>query len=52
MTSDPLAACILSGVDGPELAGKVLDTLNVPWYDLNTSDVAYVIKDSGMEKVI
>ena len=52
MTSDPLAACILSGVDGPELAGKVLDTLNVPWYDLNTSDVTYVIKDSGMEKVI
>ena len=52
MTSDPLAACILSGVDGPELAGKVLDTLNIPWYDLNTSDVAYVIKDSGMEKVI
>ena len=52
MTSDPLAACILSGVDGHELAGKVLDTLNVPWYDLNTSDVAYVIKDSGMEKVI
>ena len=52
MTSDPLAACILSGVDGPELAGKVLDTLNVPWYDLNTSDVAYVIKDRGMEKVI
>lgn len=52
MTSNPLAACILSGVDGPELAGKVLDTLNVPWYDLNTSDVTYVIKDSGMEKVI
>ena len=52
MTDTPLSACILSGVDGPELAGKVLDTMNVPWYDLNTSDAAYVIKDSGMEKII
>lgn len=52
MTDTPLSACILSGVDGPELAGKVLDTMNVPWYDLNTSDVVYTIKESGMEKIV
>ena len=52
ITDTPLSACILSGVDGPELAGKVLDTMNVPWYDLNTSDVVYTIKESGMEKIV
>lgn len=52
MTADPLAACILSGVDGPELAGAVLSKMNVKWYDLNTTDVVYAIKESGMEKLL
>lgn len=52
LSSDPLAACILSGVDGPELAGVKLTALDVKWYDLNSSDVAYVIREDGMEKVL
>lgn len=52
LTQDPMAACILSGVDGPELAGAALTPLNVQWYDLNTSDVVYVIKENGLEKLL
>ena len=52
LTDDPLAACILSGVDGPELAGAALSQIGVQWYDLNTTDVVYVIKETGLEKLI
>lgn len=52
LTQDPMAACILSGVDGPELAGAAPTPLNVQWYDLNTSDVVYVIKENGLEKLL
>lgn len=52
MTDDPMAACILSGVDGPELAGAALTPLNVKWYDLNTSDVVYVIDENGLERMV
>ena len=52
LTKDPLAACILSGVDGPELAGAKLSKINIPWYDLNEHDAVYVIRESGMEKLL
>ncbi len=52
LTQDKNAACILSGVDGPELAGVKLDQLNVKWYDLNTQDAVYVIRETGMEKIV
>ena len=52
LTDDPMAACILSGADGPELAGAALTPLNVQWYDLNTSDVVYVIKETSLEKLL
>lgn len=50
LTNDKNAVCILSGVDGPELAGKALKKIKVPWLDLNTQDVVYVIRESGMER--
>jgi len=49
LTQNGESACILSGVDGPELAGKKLTKLNVPWYDLNSASVLYTIKESGAE---
>jgi len=52
LTDAPEAACILSGVDGPELAGAALNKINVPWYDLNTGDVVYVICESGLERMV
>lgn len=52
MTNDPMAECVLSGVDGPDLAGKVLTELQVPWDELNTHDVVYVIRENGMEKIV
>lgn len=52
LTADSQAVCILSGVDGPELAGAALRQINVPWLDLNTNDVVYVIRENGMERII
>ena len=47
LTQNGESACILSGVDGPELAGKKLKKLGVSWYDLNSASVLYTIKESG-----
>ena len=52
LTKDKNAVCILSGVDGPELAGKALKKIKVPWLDLNTQNVVYVIRGSGMERIV
>ena len=41
------SACILSGVDGPELAGKKLTKLGVSWYDLNSGSILYTVKENG-----
>ena len=40
------SACILSGSDGPELAGKKLKKLGVPWYDLNSGSILYTVKEN------
>ena len=47
LTQNGESACILSGVDGPELAGKKLTNLGVPWYDLNSASILYTIKEDG-----
>lgn len=47
LTQNGESACLLSGSDGPELAGKKLTKLGVTWYDLNGGSVLYTIKESS-----
>ena len=49
LTQNGESACILSGSDGPKLAGKKLTKLGVPWYDLNNGSVLYTVRESGAQ---
>ena len=51
LTNDPAACVVLTGENGCNEAGPLLDSVNVPWVDLNGGDVTFALTREGIKRL-